>query len=166
MAILAVALTGAAISWYFRYKATHRAAEFWGPKAARLIRDATHIELFKLAPSTRTDTSDTTLKLRGEIYAIVAPAEVSAARGMTHLRNALLEDVSFDAFGLGSEQVPPHYWRWVLYFRDNTDGQSVSVLFSDDCSRATLKNGNGATADCEPIAKGLREMFDEFISAP
>ena len=38
--IVGVALAGAGAGWWFRYNATHRAAEFWGPQAVRLIRDA------------------------------------------------------------------------------------------------------------------------------
>ena len=33
--ILTVAFLAAGTSWWFRYSATHRAATFWGPAAAR-----------------------------------------------------------------------------------------------------------------------------------
>jgi hypothetical protein len=44
--ILAVAVASAAASWWFRYAATHRAAQYWGPETARLIRDAPTVELY------------------------------------------------------------------------------------------------------------------------
>src|SRR5215212_1559074 len=45
--ILTIALTGAAVSWFFRYNATHRAATFWGGETATLIRDAPQVILFR-----------------------------------------------------------------------------------------------------------------------
>ena len=159
--VLTVSITAAAASWWFRYNATHRAAEFWGPKAARLIRDAPQVELIKLAPSTEGDAPEKTIELHGEKYKIATRVDASAAHGMTHLRNALIEDRSFGAFGAAYEAPPPHYWRWALEFRDGDE--SATVLFPEDCGRATLQHGNGGIASCEPIAKGLREMFAELL---
>src|SRR5262245_471220 len=71
LGVVAIATVAAAASWWFRYKATHRAAEFWGSEDARLIRDAPIVEMYEPA------------------------RDISAARGLVHLRNALLEDRSF-----------------------------------------------------------------------
>src|SRR4051794_4880249 len=49
--ILVLALVAAAASWWFRHNATHRAAKFWGPEAAILIRDAPNVELLVLQPA-------------------------------------------------------------------------------------------------------------------
>src|SRR3989304_2712639 len=69
-------------SWWFRYSATHRAAQFWGPQAAELIRDAPHVTLRSAAAAADgQDAADAAV-----------PRDVSHAKGLTHLRNALLED--------------------------------------------------------------------------
>ena len=45
VAIFLVAFAAAGASWWFRYSATHRTVEFWGPQAAVLLRDAPHVVL-------------------------------------------------------------------------------------------------------------------------
>src|SRR5688572_9136529 len=50
--ILAAAFAAAGASWWFRFNATHRAAEFWGPDVARLIRDAPQVSFFYVVNST------------------------------------------------------------------------------------------------------------------
>lgn len=161
--ILTVALVAAATSWWFRYYSTHQAAVFWGSQAARLIRDAPLVELLKLAPSTSVGPTNRDVEIRGETYRISHQVDVSSAHGMAHLRNALLEDRSFDAFNVIFESTP-HYWRWALKFR--AENESITVLFAETCTAATLEHGAGAVASCEPIAAGLAEMFAEFSSAP
>src|SRR4051812_21733385 len=52
--ILAVSIAAAAMSWWFRYNATHRAATFWGPGLAVLIRDAPQVTL-RIMPSDAAD---------------------------------------------------------------------------------------------------------------
>ena len=44
LVILGVALVMAGFSWWFRYNATHRAANFWGHVVAHAIRDAPQVE--------------------------------------------------------------------------------------------------------------------------
>ncbi len=136
--ILAVALAAAGGSWLFRYTATHRTAEFWGPQAVQLIRDA---RIVRLVPNER---------------------DVSSAKGLTHLRNALLEDRSFvwpaTALQDGIE------WKSGLAFRDVAAGTSAVLMFSSDFQHVRNDNTDQMLC-CESIAEGLREMFAEFAAA-
>jgi hypothetical protein len=161
LAIVAVALAAAGTSWWFRYNATRKTAEFWGAEVTRLIRDAPHVELLRLAPSASENEPGEVLDFRGEKYKLVARIDASAAPGMTHLRNALLEDRSFDAYNIVFEWSP-HHWRWALVFRNRRE--SATILFAEDCMYTTLSQGRGQTARCASIAAGLREMFAEFSS--
>src|SRR5882724_5292436 len=98
------ALAAAAASWWFRYEATHQSAQFWGPEAARLIRDAPTVELLTLQLADKTqsapsspDTSALSVSTFGhKIWTIAAKRNISTAPGLSHLRNALLEDRSFN----------------------------------------------------------------------
>ena len=45
LGVVAACLVAAIASWWFRYAATHRAAQFWGSQAVALIRDAPHVTL-------------------------------------------------------------------------------------------------------------------------
>ncbi len=161
LTILAVAIPGAGASWWFRYSATHHAAKFWGPEAARLIRDAKQVELLKLAPSMSTEAGQNEVKLHGEVYLIELRRDASAAPGLTHLRNALLLDRSYE-FNAVFEPPRSHRWRWALTFPFREAQKSATLLFDDRCFIICLE-GNGV-ASCRPIAEGLSEVFAEIAA--
>jgi hypothetical protein len=143
LAVLAVAITGAAASWFFRYNATHRAAEFWGSQPARLIRDAPRVALIRWFVASPPKTRD-----------------ISKAPGMTHLRNALLEDRSFN----WDEPVDaaPKAGGWKLTFSDPSRGEQFTIRFTTDCRGAVDDlNPMRRLISTEPISRGLCEVFDE-----
>jgi hypothetical protein len=158
--IVTIAIWAAAISWYFRYNATHRAAKFWGPETAVLIRDAPQVTLFKQLPAVQGNADHSTI-------------DISSAGGLLHLRNALLEDHSFI---WTTPEDPPNpaadirYW-W-LQFNNTKTGKTAMIWLTKDCNQAakyiSLPNERAdelAPISTEPMAKGLREMFAEFTSA-
>lgn len=146
--ILAVAIVSAGISWWYRYSATHRAVQFWGPEGSQLIRDAPHVSLMRFFLSTPPTMRD-----------------ISKAPGMTHLRNALLEDRSFQWARV--TDAAPKSGGWKLEFSDPASGQQVLILFTTDCRGAALL-GQSETklrlVSTEPIAKSLCEVFAELTS--
>lgn len=188
LGILALAFVAASGSWWFRYNATHRAVEFWGPQAARLIRDAPRVDFFSLrneeagSPSI---TASIPLKSDRTLYGYDQRI-ISKAHGLAHLRNALLEDRSFNWPAEVPSSDPP--WRWALIFwrapdritspngpsliqkamdemRDKKQSVMACILFTVDCAQATVvEPAIGKAISCEPIAAGLREMFAEFAA--
>lgn len=140
LGVLAIGLAAAAASWWFRYSATHRAAQFWGPQAAELLRDAPHVTL-------RTDASTD------------VPGDISNAKGLTHLRAALLEDASYDWSAAGPADTN---WSNSLVFETSEGAEPrVVVMFSPDFNWTA--NGSAAkhAVSTSPIAKGLQEFFAE-----
>jgi hypothetical protein len=81
---------------------------------------------------------------------------------MAHLRNALLEDRSYE---WPSKQVEgDDRWRWALVFT-SMKGEPCAVLFSQDCTQlAAAKTVSEAHQKLlsTKIAAGLREMFEEM----
>jgi hypothetical protein len=152
LGVLVIGLAGAAASWWFRYSATHRAAQFWGPQAATLIRDAPHVTLRSDTPS-----KDSQGKNAADV-----PRDVSSAKGFTHLRDALLLDASYDWTAAGP---PDTDWSNSLVFAATEGAEPRAVImFSPDFNWAA----NGAAGDpaqhavsTSPITKGLREFFAE-----
>jgi hypothetical protein len=153
VAILTVALGAAGASWWFRYAATHRAAEFWGPEVVRLIRDAPKVELLRLgSPNTIglhssavTDYVETTDYL-----------DVSKGRGLVHLRNALLEDRSYD--WPAQPKKKRSFWSWALRFGDDARGESVTISIGSDCDYVSNLTGEQMLSS-RPILDGLHKMF-------
>jgi hypothetical protein len=155
LAVVTVALTGALASWFFRYNATQHAAEFWGPEAARLIRDAPVVEFWQNPSPSTVIRSAAPLVGREDLR------DISSARGLVHLRTALIEDRSFD---WPAKQIRSDV-QWTHGLRFRADTQGVLLMFSPDLK--WIRTGNAATMlSCEPIAHGLREMFDEFSAKP
>ncbi len=161
--ILAVALAAAGASWWFRYNATHRAAEFWGGEDARQIRDAPTVALWRLNPppdSTFLDESSGT-------YTLVHPDDkhdISTARGLIHLRNALLDDRSYH--WPPQPPAPGTRWKWSMVFRNNAAQDDTMLIFSADCKSVATFNRPNEVLSCEPIAAGLSEVFTEFETRP
>jgi len=154
--ILTVALLGAGTSWWFRYSATHQAATFWGPSAA-VMRDARVVELWTPV-NFHPELDDARLSVdNSELH------DISSARGLVHLRNALLEDHSFEWPPI---KISPdvHWTEWTRGLRFRDGSTDVLVLFSPDFKFVRLANASEMLS-CEPIAKGLREMFAEFSGA-
>jgi hypothetical protein len=148
IAILAFALAAAGASWLFRYSATNQAARYWGPEGSQLIRDAQKVFLQRIPPETG-----------------AGRVEISQARGITHLRNALLEDRSFN---WASKTIGETELKWVLTFFDSETGKFMNIGIADDCHviRGYTLGVNRVQVmqpiSCEPIANGLREMFTEL----
>lgn len=148
--IVALALVAAGTSWWFRYAATHRAAEFFGPAGARLIRDAPVVEFFASEPAAPLDaTSFAEQMMHG-----LGGRDISKMPGITHLRNALLEDRSYAWPARATSATAD--WRWGLRFRRSPNGEAVSILFTSDWK--TMTNALSAIS-CEPIADGLAMML-------
>ncbi|HEX2477150.1 MAG TPA: hypothetical protein VHK01_20510 [Lacipirellulaceae bacterium] len=146
VAILMIAFAAAGASWWFRYSATNQAARYWGPEGSLLIRDARNVYLQRSPPETGPQVN------------------ISQARGITHLRNALLEDRSFN---WASKTIGETELEWVLtFFEPGTDLMHIGI--ADDCrviGGYTLGVNRVQVmqpVSCEPIANGLRELFMEL----
>jgi hypothetical protein len=172
IAILTVGIAAAAASWAFRYEATHRAVEFWGPTTAQMVRDAPDVSIVQ-QPFTNL-TVDRAKSDVEKAQANSAAIDISQAHGLVHLRNALLEDRSFewptpgglDNAGIDSD---PNYW--LLTFHDPSTNQSELISFNNNCTLAFrwTRNADKETYRIEPIstkpiAPGLVEFFSEASS--
>jgi hypothetical protein len=151
VAMLLICLVLAVFSWWFRFTATNHAARFWGPDAVRLVRDAPRVEACRWTPD-------------GDVKILGRPAvvrDVSHARGMVHLRNALLEDRSFD----WETSVDPQTAEsgYALRFRDDQTNKELWVFFSPDFR--TLRLVDGPSVGTAPIAEGLAIIFTELFPA-
>jgi len=158
--ILTVALASAGISWWFRYSATHRAVRFWGSNAAQLIRDAPTVELYEAA---RLPDSAYKEGLSKSYLDVADGRDISHAPGLVHLRNALLEDQSFD--WPPNNDYRPTNWGWILVFR-GTEPNEVAALFFTRDWLYTDSLDHDEMLSTEPIASGLEKFVDELRSRP
>jgi hypothetical protein len=157
LGVLVVALAAAAAAWWFRYSATHKAAELWGSQAAVLIRDAPRVTLRSDAASTDEEGASETDVAR----------DISQAKGLTHLRNALLEDGSYD--WTAKRPADTNWAKSLVFERSEGAEPRVVILFSPDFKWAA--NGSAAdpattaVATSGTFATGLAEFFAEQKTA-
>jgi hypothetical protein len=142
--IIGLILVIAGGAWLYRYNLTHRAVRFWGPEATSLIRDASTVTLFEHPIATPRTLESQGILNSGASAAETAAAvqkhfsesaiDVSNARGLVHLRNALLEDANYiwpagsDVTSNPAEVI--NYW-W-LSFHDPNTGKTVTLWFTKD----------------------------------
>jgi hypothetical protein len=163
LGLLSVSLVVAGASWVFRLEATRRAAQFWGPEAATLIRDAPQVFAFRAREGNDSGAAIAWGEsLRRYDLEVAAWQDVSQVGGLSHLRNALLEDRSFRW-----DQAEPNSakdWDYGLCFRDSAEDRQCLVLFRDSFHSAG-KLGDGAVdvIDTTPIAGGLATIYVDFL---
>lgn len=164
LSILSVALLAAGISWWFRFHSTHRAAEFWGPEATLLIRDASVVELIKREePVAKAEAEPAAVAAQSTPRTIIGERrDISDARGLIHFRNALLEDRSYE--WPGHANAPEAQRQWGVRF--TSEGMAPLVVwFSSDWKLATREERGGrpaAAISSQPISHGLEAYFNEL----
>lgn len=154
VAIFLLAILLSVFSWWFRYQATHQAAAYWGNRAVRLIRDAPQVEAVLLANSEQGEPTEIQRK------------DVSQAPGMTHLRNALIEDRSYEWVKIDSKEQPEESARFALEFTDPEQDNFLRLCFTEDCRWVWARPAepdNGQQLSCKPISAGLLKVFGEFF---
>lgn len=96
---------------------TVRCLRFLGVAAARRVTASPHVELMRLRPADR----------EGRLVA-VGRSDISAARGLVHLRRGLVEDANYDWSGRAGDgpaadaledRLPSAAWRWGIAFAES-----------------------------------------------
>jgi hypothetical protein len=133
---------------------------FWGPEAATIIRDAPVVSIYR-GGNSNGPSEPAIMKKVG-----ATEVDISNAPGLTHLRNALIEDHNFDWTTVNKKPLQGDN-RWGLMFADPRAGKSTTVWLSDDFRSISRPNGNETqSVSVDPVmTKGLREMFAEFTAA-
>ena len=160
--IVGVALGAAGTSWWFRYVSTNSAARFWGEKNVRLIRDAPIVELYfwDRLPDAAFNSSFKEVSVES-----AGGRDISQLPGLTHLRNALLEDRSFR---WPAEQALPGSWGWVLLFRTANRNQAAAIFITREWGLVSSweNTKRSVILSSKPIADGLSEMLADILKDP
>lgn len=147
MALVGLALLLGVVSWWYRYEAAHRASQFWGATASRLIAESEGFEA-RWTDSAEDSQESPTEKI----------LDLSKARGQAHLRHALLSDRNY-VWGkpLDGETTD---WRWTIRFFEGI--AEAEVLFSRDLGVIGKRNSATNTIQaysCQPMTESLEPYF-------
>jgi type II secretory pathway pseudopilin PulG len=151
LVVILLGILAAGASWWYRYSATRRSAEFWGPQAATLIRSASHVTLRSDEPSPNAEGVD-----EADV-----PRDVSQAKGLKNLRDALLLDSKFDWASTAKLDTD---WSSSLVFAaaEGAEPRAV-VLFTSDygwVANGTSDNpAQHAVKTTSEMAAGLQKFF-------
>ncbi len=159
--IVLLALAAATFSWTYRRRSVQRAMQFWGPEAAEAIARSRHVELLRLAalgPGSRAGDRET-IAVPGGRRRVAARRDISHARGLSHLRHALLADASY-AWNAPSRTDPPA-WNYALRFR--TPRGSLDILI-DLTARRAGRATSRQSVSIRPIGDGVEVFFEEQLA--
>lgn len=158
-AILALAVVASLVSVWYVAGQQRRCLELWGPEAAKLMRHAPTVQAWRVAAE-----EDAAAEMSGDVEAVefesrrlklYDPRMISAARGLSHIRQGLVHDRAFQ-WNDQPINVPPK-WQYALRFSDGD--RQTTVLFSFDVPTAGQLE-NGAIASIAPSA----EAFEAFLA--
>lgn len=142
VSLLALGLAAAVLAIGYQRLQTRRCLDFYGVAAARRVSKAPRVELWTLAPG----------GLPGRLMA-TARRDISAAKGIVHLRRGLVEDAGFrwDAHAPAG-RLPDETWDYALVFSDPDEEGRTAVVVDLDAS------GGWLTVAGQPGRAGLARL--------
>lgn len=155
--LLAIGVAAAGIAWWNTRSHTRRTLDFWGSEAALLIRDAPRVTAGRVE-----------VKQHAKDIAVLQQRDISRAKGLVHLRHALLDDRSFAWAANPNKDESIGY---SLKFAGETS--ELTVYFSGDFSRLEVLLGKDdarsldrdrVSLSTEPISQGLRHYFSDVLN--
>jgi hypothetical protein len=161
LALVAVGISAAAFAWFYQRSLTDRALALWGGETAAAIREPERVEYLVLARGEGDPRGEGEVTIAGQKVQIAHRQEITAAPGMKHATQALLENASFDAIqtaGTGSPQ-----WSAVLVV---TRGPTRATIAFDFVNRRVRYEETGRElALGERLLKGLPVFFADVAKA-
>ena len=150
------------VSWWYRYEAAHRASQFWGPEASRLIAESKGFEAIVIDGQ-----SDASLET--QLSTSPRPAkDLSRVRGQAHLRHALMSDRNY----LWDDPVDGASTAWRLGLRFYENDLETFVLLTEDfeaIGKYEPATGVVSGFSCRPMTASLTQYFgsvDQLAQTP
>lgn len=162
-AILAILLLGvaAAVGSQLYYKnLQERPMALWGKEPALLFAKAPLASAMLLVPAEgkRSIAPLERIMVGGEHFGVLDEHQVAGRPGLSHIRQALLNDNSFD-WSEAKKDCKPE-WKYALEFSNGN--AAAMLLIAPNCGLVRLTT-TGATGNMQPVMPGLdRFMHDLF----
>ncbi len=168
--MLGVGLCAAAFAAWYQYRGQHRAHDHWGTTSAVLISEAPRVTVlwlgesgpqeestFQDQPADAEPARPRRVEFGDRSWKVLSSKDGQAARGIKNIRQALVQDTTFDWNSPPLDEEPE--WQYAIGFTDNRNW--ATVLFDFETGRVAL-TGAKKTALLDPSAKKeLQEFFAE-----
>jgi len=156
--IFGTALAGGVATLWFQFDARRRSREFWGTDTAVLISRAQKVELLRLSKAEKAGEDTERLMIDGDAYEISERKDISEARGLVHVRDALLRDAGF-AWEKARGDCQPN---WIYAFRFKQDDKAEDVVFDFACERVRPVSGE-REACISPMMQGIKDLIEREL---
>lgn len=153
MVLVSGALLLGSVSWWYRYEAAHRASQFWGATASRLIAESEGLEGMTFEPMGSEALSSLDWGSLGEA------SDLSKVRGQAHLRHALLSDRNY----VWDQPIDGEAQKWGWCFRFYEGQREVYVVLSEDLrmiGKYEPASSSVAGFSCEPMTASLQQYLN------
>lgn len=147
------------VSWWYRYGAAHRASQFWGATASRLLAESKGLEGVRIEPI------DGKAVATGGWASLGEATDLSKVRGQAHLRHALLSDRNY----VWSEPIDVESQQWSWCFRFFEGPFEALVLMSEDLrtiGKFEPTSGEITGYSCAPMAISLDSYLSSLKLSP
>jgi hypothetical protein len=160
--IFGVGLTAAIGSMWFHFQQSRHTLALWGAGSARLISEATQIDLLAFGPpAPGTNGTEETVEVDGQALPVSQRRNGAGARGMLNVRHSLVQDMTFA--WPPSEPACDGPWQFGMRFTEGSDSTLVLFDLAGGCVRAA-DSKQGAKLVDEATAD-FRSFFDEQFGA-
>lgn len=150
--VFGLAILAAVGGLWYSANLQRRPIWFWGARQAALVVRAPRVELLKLVPAAESPAAEGSeyLEIAGHRWRVAASRDVTGAKGLYNVRNALVNDYSFD--WSTSIDVSQAQWRYALRFRD-ADRQTTAAFDPDQ--KAVYACQSQSSASLAPALAGV-----------
>lgn len=157
--MLALAGAGVLTARTYHARVQRRPLELWGSGAALLLLNARSVEVLALARGGPDEAVEAErLIVDGRLWFVTGRKDVSSAPGLSHVRQSLLNDRSYNWQAVQPHEPPA--WDCALVFAEAA--QQVTLLLDFDGGRARLLPG-GAEASLAPAMPAIARYLGEHV---
>jgi hypothetical protein len=162
LATFGIGVAMAAGAWWYNYRQSYRAAEFWGRDDAALLVGDSQVALLTLDDSRRGEPSADDAKpqaIAGRVVAV--EVDLTGKQGLVHLRHALTYDGNFvwDLRSAAPETAAD--WAYALKFSKD-DATPLVVYFTREFDQLGRLDAQGRVSDVLPCPK-LGPVIREYL---
>jgi hypothetical protein len=162
--MLGVGMLAAGFAWWYHRTLTDEALAFWGGQVAAAIAHPDRFEVWNLAPPGNPDAEALdAVVVDGVRWPIVTRRDITQAPGVTHARQALLEDASFAFDASTLESDPPRWTHALSLVREDVQ---VTLLLDLDQARLRFLEAGRETIMAPRLQNGLKKFLEEQFRQP
>ena len=163
LVILGLGCGAAVFAIWYNQSQTRRITRFFGAPATVLIAQAPGVDFLQLAAASESagGADQEILASQAQTLVVLSRQKISQAPGLTHLRHALRQDVSYAWTKLTTRNSE---WPYALQFI--RDQRRVTLLFHPNKQLMTMLGSDSHVTLGDKLAHGLQVYINQLVERP